>query len=98
MPLPGNVLSMKKFKEIPAGQRFAQGEMIDDPAGLHILNSGNFVRWVAVKGYANDWCIYCHWATESFDSVARNGDKVVLEHNIQKVVPCTQEVYARYRL
>lgn len=97
MPLPGNVLSMKKFNDIPAGKRFAQGEQIDDPAGLHVMNSGKPIRWVAVKGYANDWCIYCHWATVSFDYVESNGDKVTLEHNIQKVVPCTQEVFARYR-
>lgn len=88
---------MKKFNDIPAGNRFAQGEQIDDPAGLHVMNSGKPIRWVAVKGYANDWCIYCHWATVSFDYVESNGDKVTLEHNIQKVVPCTQEVFARYR-
>lgn len=97
MFISNSILTEAKFDEIPAGERFAQGVEIDDPAGLHIANTGKELKWVAVKGYANDWCIYCHFASESFDSVEMNGDKVILEHNIQRVVPCTKGVYAKYR-
>jgi len=92
-----STLTITKFNEIPAGEVFAKGTEIDDPAGLHVANSGKELKWVAVKGFNNDWCIYCHWATVSYDYVESNGDKVTLEHNIQKVVPCTKEVFARYR-
>lgn len=70
--------------------------------------SNRSVKWVAVKGEHprhSDWCIYAenpHYQGTgaeflSFGDVKRRGDKLTIEHNIKKLVPCTDEVFERYR-
>ncbi len=89
-------MTIEQFEKIPLGI-FAKGEIIDDETGINLTRSHQILKWVAVKGFANDWAIYAHWATGSYDFVEVSGDKVQSKENIQKVVPCTDEVYARYR-
>jgi len=50
-------LTLEQLKEMPEGI-FAKGEFIDGPEGCNIANTGKTVRWVAVRGYIHDWCIY----------------------------------------
>jgi len=67
--------------------------VVDNP-GLH----KHPVRWVAVRGMAPDWAIYFHHAVMSVEEVMREGDKIVFYKDlIRELVPCTDEVFARYR-
>ena len=91
------MLTLKEFSKIPDGLVFAKGEIIDSPDGLHMSRSNKMLKWVAIKGYADDWCVYAHFADMGFSFVASQGDKVCDRENVQRVVPCDDEVFNRYR-
>ena len=76
---------------------FGKGEVIDSPQGINMSNSGEMLKWVAVRGEIEDWAIYCHFAGHSFDWVRKYGDKVFVETDIRKLIPCTNEAFALYR-
>ena len=91
------MLNMKSFSKIDYGKVFAKGEIIDNDEGLCFDRSGKMLKWVAVKGYADDWCVYAHLADNTFDFVKSYGNKVTVKENIQKVVPCEEDVFECYR-
>ena len=91
------MLNMKSFSAIDSGKVFAQGEIVDSDEGLCFDRSGEMLKWVAVKGYADDWCVYVHLADNTFDFVRNYGNKITMKENIQKVVPCEQDVFECYR-
>lgn len=90
-------MTIEEFKAIPFGSVFAQGKCTDDVNGANMTGSGRMLRWVAKKGRINDWCIYCHWATSSFEYIITNGDKVTGESNIKRLVPCDDDMFNAYR-
>ena len=97
-----NILDMinkETFDALPAGQVFSTGIFPNSPEGLFMTNSdqGKMLRWVAKKGWGNDWAIYCHWATNSVEFVTESGDKVFNEAHIKKCVPCDEEIFKLYR-
>lgn len=87
----------KIFDDFPNGQIFAKGEIEDNPLGVNMSNSDKMLKWIAKKGYADDWCIYVHWSESGFDFVESNGDKVISKDNIQRLIPCTENVFKKYR-
>ena len=91
------MLTVEKLKEIPKHSIFATGTAMDNALGLFMANTGRELRWVAVAGEIGDWCIYCHFAEWSIESIKRNGDKVCSERNIKMCVPCDDESFKRYR-
>ena len=93
------MMTIERFKKIPAGEIFLTGELPNEPGGLYMTDShiGKLLTWVAKKGYGDDWCIYCFWGYYSVDEIARNGDKVTSENHIRMCVPCDDEVFRRYR-
>jgi len=56
------------------------------------------VRWIAVKGWGDDWAIYYHFEDRSISYIREQGDKLTSENIIQNLVPCTTEVLNKYRL
>ena len=95
-------MDMTELDSYKDGEIFASGYVGDDEHGVNMTRSGKCLRWVAVKGHANDWCIYVHFANyqgrySSDDFVARHGDKVCGEEHIKKLVPCDDASFARYR-
>jgi len=89
----------EEFIKIRPGDIFAKGEMVNSPDGLHMTDSdpGALLRWVAVKGYGDDWAIYCYWNTHSVKWIRRYGDKVTNEVHIKRCVPCDDEMFKKYR-
>lgn len=85
------------FDLIPVGNIFATGVLPNSPDGLFMTRAGGNLRWIAKKGYANDWCIYCHWDYHDEEWIAQNGDKLHNEEHIKKCVPCDEEVFKSYR-
>ena len=90
-------LTAEQFDKVPNGEVFAFGQTTDSADGINMSNSGKTLRWIAKKGYANDWCIYTHLATHSLSFISQQGDKVVSEHNIRKLVLCDETVFKKYR-
>lgn len=90
------------FRQIENDSIFAQGILLDDALGYPIQQTGNVVRWCAVKGDVEDWSIYYQppylgqlvW---SFEEVKQNGDKLHHPVWIGKLVPCDNKMRGLYR-
>ena len=89
-------LTLEMLKEMKPGI-FARGETTDSPEGCNITNSGDLLRWVAVRGGIHDWAIYCHFADKDWEWIRLNGDKIYNENNIRKIVECDDESFKMYR-
>jgi len=90
------------FSYIEHNTIFAQGIFLDDYLGYPIQETGNVVKWVAVKGDVEDWAIYYQppylgqlvW---DFQQVAEQGDKPHHPVWIGKLVPCDNAMRGLYR-
>jgi hypothetical protein len=91
-------IDIEDFKMFFEGQIFASGVLPNSPEGLFMTRDGGELRWVAKKGWGNDWAVYCHWSYHSEQYVAEHGDKVLTPEYIQRCVPCSDEVMSRYRV
>lgn len=93
------MLTLEKFRKIPAGEIFLTGQLPNNPGGLYMTDSrpGDLLTWVAIKGYSDDWAIYCHWLYFSIDHIAKTGDKVISKDHIRRCVPCDDKVLDQYR-
>lgn len=90
-------ISLEEFTAFLYGDIFAVGILTDDDKGINMTGSGQKLKWIAVKGGFDDWCIYCHWASYSIDYIRSNGDKVTFREHILKCVECEEEMFRRYR-
>lgn len=93
------MLTIEGFNQINAGSVIAKGSIQNSPLGIFMTNErqGNLLKWVAVKGYGNDWAIYCQWDEYTWEYVEQNGDKVSDPKNVQRCLPCNEEVMKLYR-
>jgi hypothetical protein len=91
------MIDLELFKLIPNGEIFATGFLPNSPEGIYMTSNGGLLRWVAIKGYGNDWTIYCHWDYQSIAYIKASGDKVHNEEYIKRCVSCTDEVFKLYR-
>ncbi len=91
------MLTLELLKEMKPYTVFATGTALDNADGLFMSGSDKELRWVAVRGEIWDWCIYTLFADESIDTIRRVGDKVHMEENIKKCVPCDDEAFKMYR-
>lgn len=93
------LLTKKEFDKFLPGEMIASGELPNLPEGLYMTDSciGRKLKWVAVKGYNNDWTIYCHWNDHSAEYIVICGTKVTNEHHIRRCVPCKDDVFKLYR-
>ena len=94
------MLTLKDLKEMQREAIFAQGEVIDSPEGINLANTGKTIKWVACRGWIEDWAIYAdnpYTPQSSFEEVKDYGDKVHSEEHIKKLVYCDNEAFAMYR-
>lgn len=91
------MLTKKEFDKLASGEVFATGIQPNSPEGIFMTRGGGNLRWVAVKGYGNDWTIYCHWESNSVEYIKQSGDKLFNEKHIELCVPCDKEVLNLYR-
>jgi len=89
-------LTLQMLKDMRPGV-FAKGEVIDSQEGINIMNSGRMLRWVASRGKIHDWAIYVLSANRSWQEVKDIGDKIFIDENIRKLVPCDDEAFSVYR-
>ena len=93
-----DLLSLDQLDAIPPKSIFAHG-VVEDGTQYFNYENGRFgdLRWVAVRGYIADWAIYVHLEKYPVEYVRNQGDKIITEKYIRYLVPCTDEVFARYR-
>lgn len=91
------MLTLEQLKAMPPHTIFATGIAIDNEDGLFMANTGEELRWVAVRGGIHDWAIYCHFADRNSNWIRSYGDKVTMKNHIKKLVPCDDESFAMYR-
>lgn len=93
------VLTLQMLKDLEPGI-FDQGVTIDNYTGVNVANTDKVIKWVAVRGRIHDWAIYVDNPFKPFDTfeeVARNGDKITLESHIKRLIPCDYEAFDMYR-
>ena len=90
-------MTLEDFNKIPAGDVISTGVQPNSPEGIFMTRDEGELRWVAKKGYGDDWAIYCHWSTHSVDWILQHGDKIVNKNHIQLCMPCEDEVFNKYR-
>ena len=90
-------MTYQDFLKFPDDEIFATGVLSDNQEGINMTGSGKGLRWVAVKGYARDWCVYTHWETNPIEFVREQGDKVILKSNILRCIICDEEMFNHYR-
>ena len=86
------MLDLKTLEAMPAHTVFATDIRVDPR-----LYRGGAIRWVALKGGVVDWAIYYHKVEKSIGFVCQEGDKVFTKEVIRELVPCTDEVFKKYR-
>lgn len=89
--------TLEKLKSMPAHTIFATGILIDIDDDLFMGRSGKELKWVAIRGEINDWCIYIHFVDKSIEWIRDYGNKIYNEENIKKCVECDKEAFKRYR-
>lgn len=90
-------LTLEQFKKISPGDIIEKGILPNSPEGIFMTRDGGNLKWIAIKGYGNDWTIYCHWDYQSDEYVKSNGDKIHTETYIKRCVPCDDDVFDLYR-
>jgi len=96
--MTNQTLTIERLLEMAPHETIASGEIIDNPEGINMTNSGKLLKWIAKRGGIHDWAIYCHWAYHDWLFIEDQGDKVTSDTNILKLVPATDEALAMYRL
>lgn len=104
------MLTLEMLKAMPPMTKFATGEARDLPSGLNMTGRGQLLRWVACRGQAPDWAIYClpvgqtnslGLGDTSLDTTLQivhdQGQKVMAENHIRALVPCDDKAYVNYR-
>ncbi|HDY67497.1 MAG TPA: hypothetical protein ENH85_06885 [Candidatus Scalindua sp.] len=90
-------MTIEEFNELSDGEIFDYGILPNSPEGLFMTNDGGELKWVATKGYGDDWSIYCHWSDHTEDWIKKYGDKLHNRAHIQLCVECDKEVMGHYR-
>jgi len=93
------MLTLKQLKKMEPFKIFANGLTIDNYTGINMANTNRVLRWVACRGNIHDWCIYCYFEDDgwSLEQIHDNGEKVISEQNIKRLVPCTDKAFKMYR-
>jgi len=93
------MVTKEEFDKISPGKIFLTGKLPNMVGGLFMGGKtlGGLLRWVAKKGYAGDWCIYCDKCNWSKKKIVSQGDRVTFENHIRMCVTCDDEVFNAYR-
>jgi len=95
------MLTLEELVAFPKGEVFATGVLPNSPEELYMVDSdlSRNLRWIAKKGFGyDDWSLYCHWDDKDVEWIKKHGDKVTDRQNIQRCVPCEDDVMRHYRM
>lgn len=89
--------TIENFEAAKPDEVIAIGLAFDNQYGLHMQGTGKKLRWVAVKGYGDDWTMYCGWDYQSEQSILAEGDKVP-KSMVKDVFDVDPALLQRYRI
>ena len=92
-------LTIEMLQNMPAGKVFAHGIARNKKGELWMTDvyPNRRLIWAAKRGGIDDWAIYTHWESKGLDFCVNMGDKIMDKETIQKLVPCTDEAFLKYR-
>lgn len=90
------MLTREKLNKFEPGTIFASGLDFDGENGINLWNTGELIRWVAVRGGVDDWAVYADKASKSAESVRDFGCKLS-RGEATKLVLGNQDFCNRYR-
>jgi len=90
------MFTREKLNKFEPGTIFASGLDFDGEDGIHLCNTGELLRWVAVRGSVDDWAVYANKASKSAESIRDFGCKL-FKHEALKLVMGSEDFYNRYR-
>ncbi len=91
---PKPVFSADRFEGIQPHDRICTGVAYNARNGYNRHGIGTPKRFVAVMGGGGEsWAVYVGNINASDDSVAENGDKVVLEYQIKQLIDCEETIH-----
>lgn len=76
---------------------FASGLDIDGEDGIYLWNTGELLRWVAVRGSVDDWAIYADKSNKPLEWIKAFGCKLT-KNQARKLVVGDETFYNRYRI
>ena len=90
------LLTLEMFEAMPNGEIFrivtTKIQNVHEPLKAELT----FICKKADSGH--DWAIYGHFSDKEISFIASQGDKVFTEREIRDICPCTDDVYAKYRM
>lgn len=92
-------LTVQQLKDMAPGTVFANGHTTNSPDGVYMTDTrrGDELVWAARRGGMHDWTIYTAWSEDGIHFALSNGDKIMTDKYIKRLVPCTDEALALYR-
>lgn len=90
-PIPGITFGIDEFKGIKPGDIFDTG--VTETKEIHIV----LARWVAYKNHDGTWTIRFHYTKHTTAFIKNNGALCTNVTVIRDLVPCTDEIFAKYR-
>jgi hypothetical protein len=94
------MITLEKLQDFPPHKIFLTGIERNSESGIFMTRdyrANDWLRWVAVRGYIDDWAIYVGWNNDDENQIYGNGEKLTNSKLIRELVNCTDEVFARYR-
>lgn len=92
-------MTLDEFNQLPDDEVFARGLANCDEDGIFVtrIDEPRILKWVAKKGSANDFAVYCLWSDSStWEDVVRVGDKISASY-LNTVLNLSDEVWKLYR-
>lgn len=90
------MLTREKLDKLEPGTIFASGLDFDGENGIFLWNTGELLRWVAVRRGVDDWAVYADKASKSAENVKEFGCKLSKREAL-KLVMGSEDFYNRYR-
>lgn len=90
------MLTRERLDKLEPGTIFASGLDFDGGNGIFLWNTGELLRWVAVRGGVDDWAVYADKASKSAENVKEFGCKLSKREAL-KLVMGSEDFYNRYR-
>ena len=94
-----NLLTLEQLKGMKPFEIFAHGIISNDIMGVWMSpnKTGESLSWVAVRGFVEDWAIYCHYSEHPIEWIAKYGNKLWFKDDVLKLVPCDDSAFKVYR-
>ena len=91
------LMTVEEFKKLPKGI-IRTGCISNSPTGVFMTDDEDLrmLKFVVNKRVEGMWTAYIGRASQTFDDIAKHGDKSFTESYIRRMFPCSDEVFKLY--